>query len=119
MGGKPAVLLEKAAEGELEVAISPSILDEVIRVLREKFGRSEEELTEDEACIRSITKLFAPAQTLSVIVEDPDDDRILECALASGSEWIVKGDKDLLRRGAYGGIGIVTVAQFLERGRDR
>ena len=47
-----------------------------------------------------------------------DDDRILECAVASGSELIVSGDNDLLRRGEYAGIRIVRVSEFLELGRD-
>jgi predicted nucleic acid-binding protein len=32
----------------------------------------------------------------------------------SGSEAIVSGDKDLLRRGEYQGIKIVRVSEFLE-----
>ena len=63
--------------------------------------------------------MVAPTQTLNVIAEDPDDDRVLECAVASGSDVIVTGDRDLLRRGSYEGIRIMTVAQFLERGRER
>ena len=50
---------------------------------------------------------------LKVIAEDPDDDRVLECAVASGSDVIVTGDKDLLRRGEYEGIRIMRAADFL------
>ncbi len=44
-----------------------------------------------------------PTQTLDVIKEDPDDNRILECAAAAKSDYIVTDDKDLLRLGKYGG----------------
>ena len=63
--------------------------------------------------------MVSPTQTLRVIHENPDDDRVLECAVASGSDLIVTGDKDLLRRGSYENIRIVTVAQLLEQGRER
>ncbi len=58
--------------------------------------------------------LVVPAQTLEV-TRDPDDNRILECALAAGSDCIVTYDQDLLRLGEYGGIMIVTAVDFLRR----
>jgi predicted nucleic acid-binding protein len=45
--------------------------------------------------------------------EDPDDDRILECAVAAESEFIVSEDKDLLRLGKFGGARIVSVRDFI------
>ena len=51
--------------------------------------------------------------------EDPPDNRILECASAAGSDYIVSGDKDLLRLGRYDSIRIVRVAEFLELAQER
>jgi putative PIN family toxin of toxin-antitoxin system len=115
IGGKPATLLLQAAEGEIDVAISQPILDEVLRILRQKFKRSEADLAEAEERIRSFTQMVTPTDSLNVVVEDPDDNRILECAVASGSDVIVTGDNDLLRLGAYQGIRIVKTAEFLQR----
>jgi hypothetical protein len=47
-----------------------------------------------------------PTQTIDVIKEDPDDNRILECAVTAGSDVIVTYDKDLLRLGEHMGIKI-------------
>ena len=52
-------------------------------------------------------------ELVTVLREDPDDNRILECALEAGSEFIVTIDKDLLRVGDYGSIRIVTASQLL------
>ncbi len=46
--------------------------------------------------------------------DDPDDNRILECASAAGSDYIVSGDKDLLRLGTYDSMRILNVSDFLE-----
>ena len=46
--------------------------------------------------------------------QDPDDDRILECATAANSEYIVSEDKDLLRLGQYRSTRIVNVELILE-----
>jgi len=50
----------------------------------------------------------------TVIKENPSDNRILECAVAAGSDYIVSGDKDLLRLGRYDSIRILNVADFLD-----
>jgi uncharacterized protein len=53
----------------------------------------------------------------AVVESDPDDDRILECAVAAGADTVVSGDTDLLRMGSFRGIRIVRVAAFLAEGR--
>lgn len=58
---------------------------------------------------------MTPRRTIDAIKEDPDDNRILECALEAGSEFIVTSDKDLLRLGEYASIRIVKPSQLLER----
>jgi predicted nucleic acid-binding protein len=69
--------------------------------------------------IAACTVLVHPKAGLNVITEDPDDNRILECAGESGSDTIVTGDKDLLRRGEYQEIRIVPIAEFLAAGQQR
>jgi predicted nucleic acid-binding protein len=48
---------------------------------------------------------------------DPADNKIIECAVTAGSDYIVTGDKDLLRLGQYDAIRIVNVADFLNVAR--
>jgi uncharacterized protein len=85
-------------------------------VLRDKFHFSEARIAETRALIEACTVLVHPKARVNVITEDSDDDRILECAVESGSDTIVTGDKDLLRRGEYQDIRIVPVAEFLATG---
>ena len=59
---------------------------------------------------RSVT----PAVQLDVIKEDPPDNRILECGVAAGVDYIVSGDNDLLRLGRYDSIRILSVSDFLD-----
>jgi uncharacterized protein len=40
-GGNPLRLLEQALQGEIELAVSPAILNETLRVFREKFHMLE------------------------------------------------------------------------------
>lgn len=111
--GTPLRFLTLARAGVFRLTLSNAIVAEVSRILRTKFLWDDERLSEALADIGDFTTLVYPARTLSVVAEDPDDDRILECAVAAGSHYIVSGDGDLLRLGQYGGIRIMKVAEFL------
>jgi len=112
--GTPLRLLHLAIDGDLEVAISQPILDEVLRILRGKFAWREERLHGAEILITGFTRRVSSSQTVRVIQEDEPDNRILECASEAGSEYIVSGDKDLLRLGYYGNARIIKVADMLD-----
>jgi uncharacterized protein len=44
---------------------------------------------------------------------DPDDDKFLACALTSGAEHIISGDKHLLRVSGYKGLKILSPRRFV------
>ena len=73
---------------EVRLVISDSILHEVLRVLRTKFHQSDERVAQAEAYITGCSKRVFPARSLAVVEKDPDDDRILECAVEGLCEWI-------------------------------
>lgn len=120
-GGKPLTILQMALEGEIELAISDAILNETLRVLREKFHRTTEQLQDIEDFIGSITKQVYPTERLDAVPADRDDNRVLECAVKAESDVIVTGDADLLSLEVFGDIRISNAARFLGefQARDR
>src|SRR5437660_1257385 len=84
------------------------LLEEVARVLRypkiaARHGWSEWQL---RAFIEDIVYLAIStpgALTLTVIQDDPADNRYLECAVEGHAEVLVSGDRLLLNLGAYQG----------------
>jgi predicted nucleic acid-binding protein len=106
-----------AMDGEIKVAISPPIIDETVRILRDKFKSDAAGLEYVKGILAWYTQLVVPGEKLDVgCPSEADYNRIAECAVASGSEAIVTGDKDLLRLKEYAGIKMVTVRDFLQRG---
>lgn len=77
-------------------------------MLARKFHFTPEETAEARKRIDAMARTVTPAVRLEVIREDPPDDRILECAVSAGSDYIVTGDKDLLRLGRYDAIRILA-----------
>jgi uncharacterized protein len=106
-------LLDLARSGTVRLAVSDSILDEIADVLGRKFGWPQEDIEDAKLQIGGFAQKVTPTVMLDVVKDDPDDNRILECALTAGSEYVITGDKDLLRLGSYSSIRILSVADFL------
>lgn len=49
------------------------------------------------------------------VCADPDDDKFLACALASGARIIVSGDKHLVDVSGYRGIEVLRPRAFVDR----
>jgi putative PIN family toxin of toxin-antitoxin system len=112
-GGKPKQLLDLAVDGHVDLAISEAILEETLRVLRDKFHRTPEELKETDKQLRVVGRIVAPTESINAVDADPSDDRILECAVAAKAEVVVSGDKHLLTLGSFRGMPIQRVGEFL------
>jgi predicted nucleic acid-binding protein len=52
---------------------------------------------------------------IDLVLEDPDDNRILECAAEAGANYIITGDIHLLKLSRYRNIEVLNAAAFLER----
>ena len=112
--GNPALLLDKAGKN-YTLFISKDILTELEAVIsRDKFGFTEEEVNTIIEAIISLSEAVNPEIKLDVIKSDPDDNTILECAVACGASYIVSGDRHLLDLKEYGGIKIITPKDALD-----
>jgi putative PIN family toxin of toxin-antitoxin system len=117
--GPPARLLELAAVDAFRLQLSAEILDETMRILAEKFHWPAPDVVEARDVLSSVSQRVIPHVELEVVKRDPDDNRILECAQASSSDYIVSGDKDLLDIRHHAGARILKPAEFLSLLRTR
>lgn len=108
------MLLQQAKAGEFRIDVSDAIIDETCGVLRDKFKWDGYRIHDAYLKMHSIGNRVTPSETLDVVKEDPDDNRILECAVAAGSDYIVSEDKDLMRMGKFREMPIIKLAEFLE-----
>ena len=113
-GGNPGRLIDMARHGQIELAVSGPIVNEIARILAEKFSWIPEDVADARRRISGFTKLVYSTETLDVVKADPTDNRLLECAVAAGSDVLVTGDKHLLALGNFRGIDVMTVSDFLQ-----
>jgi putative PIN family toxin of toxin-antitoxin system len=113
-GGRPRELLDIARHGQFEIFLSPFILNETERVLREKFHWEPKLLKLALSKIRSVATMVEPQETVTVIKAKITDNRILECALAADADFLVTGDtKHILPLREFRGTRIVRPAELL------
>ncbi len=112
-GGKPRELVDLGRSGQISIFTSLDIEQEIFRKLKTKFRLSEEESAQILLDFSTFTNLVITSRGITVIDDDPDDNKFIECALSSMSGFIVSGDRHLLRLEHYEGIKILRAAEFL------
>lgn len=112
-GGKPLQLIETLLELGT-IVISPELISEARRIIHSKFPSFIEELKRFEGLAKrdGLTVLLGGFHV--VVSRDPDDDMVIETALAGKCQYIISGDKDLLLIKNYRGIKILKPSEFLK-----
>jgi putative PIN family toxin of toxin-antitoxin system len=117
-GGKPASVIKAAEEGKVDIYASEEIIAEISQVLAypkiAKVYQSERLRNELIEAVLKAVKLVEVAKKVRVVLEHPADDKFIECALAARADFIVSGDKHLLKVGSYNKTRIVSVSEFLQ-----
>jgi len=117
--GEPAQIVKAWREKKLEVIISPEILKEIGQVVfRHKIKKisfwTEKEryqFVEDLARIC----IFTPGSLqLKQAVKHTQDHKFLVAAIEGKADYVVSGDRHLRDLGAYRGVKIVSVNEFLQ-----
>lgn len=113
-GGLPRAVLELVEAKHYELFYSPPIQAEVRRVLQDRFYWPAAVLNDVLPVVWSMGEMVVPQIEVSAVPNDPDDNRIIECALESKAAFIVSGDRHLLSLRNYQLISIVSPRQFLQ-----
>ena len=113
--GNEFEILRFAKLGKIELILSMNILKEFKDVIsRPKFGFSEEQISCVFKNILGICTIVAPSASISIIKEDPADNKILECADTGKVDYIISGDNHLLDLKSYNGIKIARTSDILK-----
>jgi putative PIN family toxin of toxin-antitoxin system len=113
--GKPFQCLELARIGSIRGITCPELLEELSEKLRTRLGFTDEQATDTLADLLSFLRVVTISNVLTVVAADPDDDKVIECAVVGGATHIVTGDRrHLLPLREFQGIRIVDASEFLQ-----
>lgn len=113
--GTPAQLIDAAHSDRVELCTSRTLLAELTRILRRaKFTKviAAGGLPLDELVLgyAELATIVIPEPISPTVIDDPDDDHVLACALAAKADYIVSGDRHLLALKTFQNMPIVTAA---------
>jgi len=113
--GVPNKILRACMAGKIDLVVSPEILLEYRRVADELATQFPDVEVARVLDLITIKSLICDAEPLpDQVCDDPDDDKFLACALASGTGIIVTGDKALLKLDGFRGVSITTPRRFAD-----
>jgi putative PIN family toxin of toxin-antitoxin system len=113
-GGAPLKILDYWVSGDLDIVITPEILDEYVRVINELGGKKPALAIRWVDFLTTYPVIIKKRVTVS-LSRDPDDDKFLECAVSGNVDCIVSGDEDLLELKHIHTIPILKPAAFIAR----
>jgi len=112
-GGTPRQIVELGETRSIELCVSPAIRVEVERILEEKSGWQADRVRAHCRPRWGAATSIDPKRSMRAC-EDPDDDRILECAIKARAACVVTGDSHLLRMRSFENIPILSPAGVME-----
>jgi uncharacterized protein len=114
-GGHAREILRLASRGVVINFISPDILREAENVLRRsKFCLHPEQVLEIIALFKDTFEIVTPSMRVRAISSDPQDNHVIEAALAARAKYIISGDKHLLELMKWDDLHLVSPAQFMQ-----
>ena len=115
--GVPHEVVVKGISSEYQIVISVATLTEFRDTLLkypDKFHMDEDNVQQEVETIRYFAEFVDPDEDITVVEDDPDDDKFLEAAVAGNVDYIVSGDRHLLDLDSFRGIEIVEPRSFYE-----
>ena len=116
--GSPAKIIDYWEAEWFDVATTEPLLNELERALgyervRRYFKQPEEKIYALLKRFKTVGIVVNPQIELDIISDDPDDNRVVECAVAAKASYIISGDEHLLGLKEYRGILILPPTGFV------
>jgi predicted nucleic acid-binding protein len=100
---------------QVEGVTCGELLDELAEKLQLKLSFTAPQSLDTLADLLTFLRVVPITGQLKAVPADPDDDKVLECAVQGNATHVVTGDRrHLLPLGSFQGIDIVTAAQFVQ-----
>lgn len=107
-------LLKRLIRENIEIFSTKEILEEFLGILIRDFDYDSKEADDVVSKLLKFLNLVEPVRRIAIISTDPADDKIIECAIESFSDYILTYDKHLLILKDFEKIRIIKPEEFLK-----
>ena len=107
-------VFEKLINSKYELAVSNEILTEYLEVVSQRYGLTETETKLDFLLLFPNVRLVIPYYHWQLIENDDDDNKFVDCAVASNADYLVTNDKhfNVLKDIGFPKINVINVDEF-------
>lgn len=112
VGGLAEVVIGATLGARWRVFVSPYILDEIERVLRDKLNLGARIAATARQRVRRRCEPADAPPSRHEVPADPNDSPILRSAIDAGADYLVTDDRHLLAMHPYEGIRILSMRDF-------
>ena len=112
-GGVTETILGYVQTRKVVGVTSPALIEELLRVLRQKFGLPDDMLAVIRRKMSRVFTIVVPQERLAILKDAPDN-RVLEAALEGHCDAIITGDKKFLDLAIFREIAILSSRQFYD-----
>lgn len=106
--------------GENTLCVSNEILEEYTEILQKLTDDETAEVVLSTILNSSFVCFTTPYFKFNLIAADPDDNKFVDCALASGARFLISNDHhyDILKHIDYPKVDVVTINEFINSPND-
>lgn len=115
--GKPRELWNYVMDGKIILILSDELVEEFNEVIQRphlKRYLKKPRLAKFQRALIQLAKIYGIKTHFAQVTEDPDDNIVLETAFSGRADYIVSGDRHLLRIAEFKGMRIVTLDEMLK-----
>src|SRR3990167_3581967 len=113
--GSPHQVLLAWRQGRYTLITSVDILSEISKVLNDfEIKLPKEMINEWIELIIKNSIIVEPKEKIQAVKEDPKDDMFIEAAVTAKADYVISGDKHLLKLKQFGDTKIISASQFNE-----
>lgn len=115
----PAKILDFWKEDKFAIITSPEIMEEVAEVIFRPIIKKHRKISDEEA-IELLAELqensiyITPVSKVKFVKDDPADDKFVHAAIDGKADYLISGDKHLLKLHSVKKCQIVTPQNFVE-----
>lgn len=103
-------------KGDNVLCVSNEIIEEYIKILQRLTDEETAELVISTLLNSPFVAFTNPYFKFNLITTDPDDNKFIDCAIASGAKYLVSNDNHykVLHKISYPKVDLVTLDEFVK-----
>ncbi len=117
--GASAKIIDRIENKKIDLILSKEIIEEYSEVLnykeiQNKIQNKNLEIKKSIGKVIALSEIVIPQKKFNIVKNDPDDNKIIECAVEGNVNYIITNDKHLLKLKEFRGIKIIKPEELLK-----